>query len=57
MVGMQQDELGLDYIPNRNDKVMAVTIEDVKRVSARLLLPDELHFVVVGQPENLESTN
>ncbi len=57
MVGMQQDDLGLDYIPNRNDRVRAVTIEDVKRVAKRLLLPDELHFVVVGQPENLETTN
>lgn len=57
MVGMQQDDLGLDYIPNRNDRVRAVTIEDIKRVAKRLLLPDELHFVVVGQPESLETTN
>lgn len=55
MVGMQMDDLGLDYIPTRNDKVRAVTIEDLKRVAARLLRPEDLHFVVVGQPEGLET--
>lgn len=55
MVGMQMDDLGLDYIPTRNDKVRAVTIEDLQRVAKRLLRPDDLHFVVVGQPEGLET--
>ncbi len=55
MVGMQMDDLGLDYIPTRNDKVRAVTIEDLRRVAKRLLRPEDLHFVVVGQPEGLET--
>ncbi|MEM9395238.1 MAG: pitrilysin family protein [Pseudomonadota bacterium] len=55
MVGMQMDDLGLDYIPTRNDKVRAVTVEDLKRVANRLLRPEDLHFVVVGQPEGLET--
>lgn len=53
LVGMQVDGLPLDYIETRNAKVEAVTQEDIKRVAARLLQPDELHFVVVGQPEGL----
>ena len=53
MVGMQYQGLGTDYIDTRNDKVNAVTVEDIKRVAKRILLPDELHFVVVGQPEGL----
>ncbi|WP_147109383.1 pitrilysin family protein [Tateyamaria sp. syn59] len=56
MVGMQMLGLPIDYIATRNDKVEAVTMEDVQRVAAQLLDPEGLHFVVVGQPEGLEST-
>ena len=51
LVGMQIEGLGIDYIPGRNDQVRAVTLEDIKRVAARLMRPDDLHFVIVGQPE------
>ncbi|MHA6326296.1 M16 family metallopeptidase [Roseivivax sp. CAU 1753] len=53
LVGMQVQGLTPDYILTRNDRVNAVTAEDVKRVAKRVLLPDELLFVVVGQPEGL----
>jgi len=56
LVGMQMDDLPLDYIETRNDKVNAVTLEDANRVAAELLDPEHLHFVVVGQPEGLETT-
>lgn len=56
MVGMQMLGLPIDYIATRNDRVDAVTVEDVKRVAGELLDPNGLHFVVVGQPEGLEST-
>ena len=57
MVGMQMDDLGMDYINTRNDKVNAVTLEDVARVAKRLYRPDALRFVVIGQPEGLENVN
>ncbi|WP_209835227.1 pitrilysin family protein [Ruegeria sp. HKCCE3926] len=57
MVGMQMEGLPIDYIATRNDKVNAVTLEDVNRVAAELLDPDGLHFVVVGKPVGLETTN
>ena len=56
LVGMQMDDLPIDYITTRNDKVNAVTLEDIKRVAKRLVRPDDLHFVVVGKPVGLEST-
>jgi zinc protease len=56
MVGMQMIGLSPDYVVNRNDYINAVTLEDVNRVAAELLQPDDLHFVVVGKPEGLEST-
>ena len=53
LVGMQSLELTPDYPKTRNDRVNAVTIEDVQRVAKRLLVPETLTFVVVGQPQNL----
>jgi zinc protease len=50
---VQMEDLGLDYINTRNGLIEAVTLEDVKRVAARLLKPDELSFVVVGKPAGL----
>ena len=53
MVGMQMVGLPPDYVINRNDLVRAVTLDDIRRIAGRLLQPDNLHFVVVGQPEGL----
>ena len=57
MVGMQMEGLTPDYITSRNDKVNAVTLEDVGRVVKRLFQPDALRFVVVGQPDGVENLN
>ena len=56
MVGMQMIGLPPEYVVDRNDYVEAVTLDDVNRVAAELLDPEALHFVVVGQPEDLDST-
>jgi zinc protease len=53
LVGMQMDALPIDYVTTRNAKVEAVTAEDIQRVAARLFKPEDLHFVVVGQPEGM----
>jgi zinc protease len=53
LAGMQSDDMPIDYILTRNDRVAAVTRQDVARVAARLLDPDGLHFVIVGQPQGL----
>ncbi|PJE36303.1 peptidase M16 [Pseudooceanicola lipolyticus] len=56
MAGMQLQRLPIDYIATRNDQVNAVTLEDVNRVAAELLDPENLHFVVVGRPDGLDSS-
>ena len=56
LVGMQILGLPSDYPAKRNARVDAVTLEDVKRVAARLLTPDKLFFVVVGSPVGVTST-
>ena len=57
MVGMQMEGLTPDYITTRNDKINAVTLEDVKRVAKRLYRPDALRFVVVGRPDGVDNVN
>lgn len=57
LAGMQQDGMPTEYINTRNARVDAVTMEDIQRVAARLLQPDGLRFVVVGQPEGLTSSD
>ncbi|MEE4120383.1 MAG: pitrilysin family protein [Paracoccaceae bacterium] len=57
LVGMQLDDMPIDYVNTRNDKVAAVTLQDVQRVAAEVIRPDDLHFVVVGKPQGLDAGN
>ncbi|MEL6226976.1 MAG: pitrilysin family protein, partial [Pseudomonadota bacterium] len=50
LLGILQDELGLDYIKERNDLIRAVTAEDVKRAADRIIKTDDLIVTVVGNP-------
>jgi zinc protease len=56
LVGMQLEDLGIDYLEKRNGYVEAVTLEAAKRVAARLYKPDALTVVVVGTPEGVTPT-
>lgn len=57
LVGMQMQGYPIDYPKMRNDKVNAVTLEEVNSVAKWLLKPDAMRFVVVGKPEGLVSTD
>ena len=52
LLQIQLDDLGIDYIQRRNDLVAAVTIEDLRRVAARLL-QTKILVTVVGRPRDL----
>lgn len=56
MVNMQMMGLPADYPKTRNDKVWAVTMEDVQRVARELYTPDALRFVIVGEPQGVTAT-
>ncbi|MFN4283001.1 MAG: M16 family metallopeptidase [Alphaproteobacteria bacterium] len=56
LVGVQLENLGIDYLDKRNGFIEAVTVADVKRVAARLLDPAKLTFVVVGEPRGVTAT-
>ncbi|MEM9342862.1 MAG: pitrilysin family protein [Pseudomonadota bacterium] len=57
MVGMQMDDLPIDYIATRNDNINAVTLDEANRVAQRIYRPEDLTIVVVGQPGELEVSN
>jgi zinc protease len=57
MVGMQMDDLPVDYIATRNANIEAITLEEANRVAARIYRPDDLFITVVGQPEGLSPGN
>jgi len=50
LVAMQRENLGIDYLETRNDRIEAVTLESVNALAARLLDPAALTTVVVGDP-------
>ena len=54
LLGLQQQDLGIDYVEKRNALVEAVTLDQVKAQAKRLLHPDRLVVTVVGRPEGLE---
>lgn len=54
LLGIQQQNLGLDYVQKRNSLVEAVTLDQVKAQARRLLHPDRLIVTVVGKPEGLK---
>jgi len=56
LVGMQYNDLGIDYFETRNRAIEAVTVEDVRRVAERLLDPERLTVVVVGEPQGVTAT-
>jgi zinc protease len=51
LMWIQIEDLGLDYIETRNDKIEAVTLEDIRRVAKRLLKADGLIVTIVGKPK------
>ena len=56
LVGVQLEDFPPDYFAKRNGYIEAVTLEDVKRVAKRLLDPDALTFVIVGEPDGVTGT-
>ncbi len=50
LLGMQLEDLGIDFLDRRNQEVEAVTLADANRVAAQLYDADALTVVVVGAP-------
>jgi zinc protease len=50
LMQLRVQDLGIDYLDRRNALINAVTLDDAKRVSERLLDPAKLTTVMVGKP-------
>ncbi|MCM2344638.1 MAG: insulinase family protein [Alphaproteobacteria bacterium] len=55
VLGLQQDEWPMDYYDHFPARIRAVTAADIQRVARRLLTPDRMLTVIVGQPEGVET--
>ncbi|WBU56854.1 M16 family metallopeptidase [Paracoccus sediminicola] len=55
LAGMQLIGLPIDYPDTRNAMIEAVTADDVARVADKWLDAEALQFVLVGQPEGVDS--
>ena len=53
LLGIQLEELGIDYIDRRDKLIAAVTMNDVNKVARSMLTPDKLTIVVVGKPDGI----
>jgi zinc protease len=51
LMAFRQDDLGVGYVAQRNSFINAVTLDDVKRVAAAYMKPENFTFVLVGQPK------
>ena len=51
LIGLMRDHLPPDYLDRRAEKLNQVTAEDVLRVSKRLLKPENMKIILVGNPK------
>jgi zinc protease len=56
LLSYRLDDRPIDYMETRNGLIDKVTVADVNRVAKRLLDPDALIFVVVGEPKGVTSS-
>lgn len=54
LLGIQTENLGIDYVDRRNAMIEAVTKDDIARVARRLLAGDGLIVSIVGEPNMSE---
>ena len=50
LLGLRQQDLGIDYLKKRNDLMRAVTLEDAKRAARRMLHPERMQVLIYGNP-------
>ena len=51
---LQLNKWPIDHLDNFPEKIESVTAEDIQRVAKKLLDPDKLTLVMVGEPEDID---
>ena len=57
LLGLQEQNLGIDYVNKRNGLIEAVTLEQAKAQAKRLTRPDDLIVTIVGRPEGIKTSS
>jgi zinc protease len=56
LLGIQQQNLGIDYVNKRNAMIDAVTLEQAKAEAKRLTQPENLIVTIVGRPQGIKTS-
>jgi zinc protease len=56
LVSMQLEDLGINFLDQRNSIISSIKLEDLNTTAKKLLDPDNLVIVIVGTPEGVIST-
>jgi len=56
LISMQLEDLGIDFLEQRNSIISSISLEDLNTTAKKLLDPDNLVIVVVGTPKGVTST-
>lgn len=54
LLGLQTENLGIDYVTRRQKEIAAVTIDDARRAAKRLFDAAQMTFVVVGPADQIK---
>ena len=53
LLSLQMDDMPVDYLEQREDKIKSATTTDVQRVAKELLDSSKMITVLTGNPENI----
>ncbi|CAN5448947.1 pitrilysin family protein [soil metagenome] len=53
LLGLQEENLGIDYVNRRNGLIEAVTLDQTKEQAKRLVQPDRMTIVILGKPQGV----
>ena len=56
LLSLQLNDRPIEYLDEYNNRINKVSTADIQRVAKRVLDPENLLTVMVGQPDNLENT-
>jgi zinc protease len=56
LLGLQEQNLGIDYVNKRNAMIDAVTLEQAKAEAKRLTHPENLVVTIVGRPQGIKTS-
>ena len=57
LLNTQMDGLNIDFFKKRNDYINSVSLNDIKKISNRILDENKIFFLIVGSPTNLKNIN